>query len=382
MKKYIKQLYLILGIIFIISGFVAAVSASNTNLNFEYDSSLEYVISSREINLKSEKLYLPEFNVRGIYVNGWAAGNPDKRNRLIKLVKNSILNTMVIDVKDTLGYLSYESKIDLARVIDANQNKIRNIEKLLVLLHNKGIYTIARIVVFKDSLLARKRPEFALSYWKPEEKKVIMSQGWVNPEQVEVWNYNISLAREALELGFDEVQFDYIRFPAMSERGSSQIILESGLTKSGIINKFTAIAREKLADLSKPVSIDVFGLTTSTDNDLGIGQNFSELSKIVNIISPMVYPSHYGPGIYGIEIPAKEPYKVINRSMVDARKKVSGQDRVILRPWLQDFSLRYDYTVRDVRQQLEAIEDLGIKEWLLWNSRSQYTEEVFLKPPL
>lgn len=381
MKKYIKRLYLIL-IILIIFGSTSVISAVNNNLSFKYNCKLKHITPSKEINLKRKDLSLPEFHVRGIYVNGWVAGIPHKMEQLMGLIKNSILNTMVINIKDDQGYLSYNSKVELAQEISANRNKIKDIKKLLTSLHNNGIYTIARIVVFKDSLLARKRPEFALTYWKPKKNKIIFSKKWVDPEEMDIWDYNIRLAREALKMGFDEVQFDYIRFPAMSASKSSRIILDDQLTKSDVINNFALAAQKRLADLSKPVSVDVFGLTTATDDGLGIGQNFLELSEIVDIISPMIYPSHYAPGSYGIEIPAENPYKLINRSMIDARKKVLGRKEVIIRPWLQDFSLKHNYTVRDVKEQIKAVEDLGIKEWLLWNSRSQYSKEVFLKPSI
>lgn len=379
MKKYIKHLYLIFIIIFMVFGLISLVSAASTDLSLERNFDLEYVNSSQKANLKTEDLYLPDFHIRGIYVNGWVAGIPEKMDKLIRLVKNSVLNTMVINIKDDLGFLSYESNVNLARQISANRYKVKNIKKLLNNLHNNGIYTIARIVVFKDSLLAQKRPELALNYYQKTKKKKVKSKKWVNPEKKGVWDYNIRLAREAFKLGFDEVQFDYIRFPVV-DNDASQIILTE--QKDNIINSFVIEARERLADMSGPISVDVFGMTTATSNGLGIGQNFLELSSIVDIISPMIYPSHYAPGSYGVKVPAKSPYKIISGSMIDAKKKIMSHNNVIIRPWLQDFSLKYSYKVDDVRKQLEAVKDLGINEWLLWNSRSKYTEEVFLKPPM
>ena len=133
---------------------------------------------------------------------------------------------------------------------------------------------------------------------------------------------------------------------------------------------------EALADLNVPVSIDVFGLTTTVNGDMGIGQNFKELSELVNIISPMVYPSHYSEGVYNIPEPDREPYQVVYRSLDDALKKVNGKEGFIIRPWLQDFSLRSRYTEEDILAQIRAVENLGLKEWLLWNPSSRYTEEV------
>lgn len=323
----------------------------------------------------------PDFAVKGIYVTGWVAGYETKMRPLIDLVKQTVLNTMVIDVKDTQGILSYKSEVDLAVSTGANGNKIRDIRGLLQQLDSEGIYTIARIVIFKDSLLANKRPELALPIWNPADDTVSYDKKWVDPSQKIVWDYNVEIAREAVKLGFDEIQFDYIRYPAM---GSSplKVVLKEGKTKSDIINEFVTYAGKRLADLAVPVSIDVFGLTTTVDGDMGIGQNFAQLSNLIKIISPMVYPSHYGHGSFGIGIPEKEPYKVINRSMSDAQKKINGNRGFKLRPWLQDFTLNYKYSYQDVADQIRAAEELGITEWLLWNPRSKYTKEAVLRSSL
>jgi len=146
--------------------------------------------------------------------------------------------------------------------------------------------------------------------------------------------------------------------------------------KSSYINDFVKYSIEALADLDVTVSVDVFGLTTSVRGDMGIGQNFQELCEIVDIISPMVYPSHYSEGVYGIPEPDREPYQVVYRGLLDAQKKVNNKENFIIRPWLQDFSLKSRYTKEDIQAQIKAAESLGIKEWLLWNPSSRYTEEA------
>lgn len=368
-----KLLYLLL--IFLLFSTTAGAEGS---LNIEYNLSIPDNNKS-VLSLEYKRITSPEFHVRGIYVTGWLAGADSYINNLIKLVERTIINSMVIDVKDEQGYLSYKSNVKFAYTIGANREKIKNIKALLKRLDEKGIYKIARIVVFKDPLLARKRPDLALPIWNTDENLVYCSSKWVDPSEKKVWEYNVKLAREAIELGFDEVQFDYIRYPALANSPFEAVIKDSA-TKSLIINSFAAFLKRELKDLKAPISVDVFGLTTAVDDDLGIGQNFADLSEIVNIISPMVYPSHYALGSYGIEIPDKEPYQIIYNSLLDAMEKLNNK-QIKLRPWLQDFSLKHSYSYQDVIAQINAVKDLGIKEWLLWNPRSKYTERAIINPP-
>ena len=346
--------------------------------DFQMEVNLEQ-IPEREFKVINTELTLPEFHVKGIYVTGWVAGTKDLMDDLIQLVDDTIINTMVIDIKCQRGFLSYSSEVGLANEIKANRNKIRDIKGLLAELKLRGIYTIGRLVVFKDGLLATTRPDLALPLKDSENEELIYSKAWVDPGQQEVWSYIVLLAREAVKLGFDEIQFDYIRYPALASRPLQAVVAENKY-KSQIIGGFLQYAKQELADLAIPLSIDVFGSTTRVKGDLGIGQNFQELSGIINIISPMVYPSHYSPGSYGIEDPDAEPYRIIYQSLADAQKKAAANKNIIIRPWLQDFSLRQQYSVQEVKEQIKATEDLGLKEWLLWNPRSQYTKEALLLP--
>ncbi|MGM0410799.1 MAG: putative glycoside hydrolase, partial [Bacillota bacterium] len=202
------------------------------------------------------------------------------------------------------------------------------------------------------------------------------SKEWLNPCNEEVWDYNIALAKEAFQLGFDEVQFDYIRYPALGD--NVLIHSEKDLNKNDIINNFVKNVYKELDPYKNAVSIDIFGLTTSFANGMGIGQDFAKLSKSANIISPMVYPSHYYPGVFELEVPEKKPYETVSKSMKDALFKSKNPD-LILRPWLQDFSVNYKYNVKEVIAQIKAVEDLGIKEWLIWNPNSRYNEEALNK---
>lgn len=377
-----KYTYIIILFIVLILSISFSGQASNIKHNFRLSYNINRRLPEKKYDLShDERLYIPEFHVRGIYVNGWVAGVTEKMDNLIDLVGKTVINTMVIDIKDQSGYLSYKSKLPFAKKIGANRRKIRDIKGLLDKLHSKEIYVIGRIVLFKDALLAQEQNELSLRLFNSEELKIKVSKSWVDPSQKLVWDYNIGLAREAIELGFDEIQFDYIRYPALA--GSSyQVTTLSNYPKSYYINRFAHYATEKLADKNIPISIDVFGLTTTVRDDLGIGQNFFQLSKIIKIISPMVYPSHYSPGSYGLKVPALQPYQVIYNSLYDAREKITGDDDIIIRPWLQDFSLKHKYTYKEIKEQINAAEKLGIKEWLLWNPGSRYTEKAILNPPL
>lgn len=370
-----KIVFLVLFIIIISSCPIYAESSELEYVNF-LDIDYWDISSTEEINLEYDPLKIPEFLVKGIYVSGWAAGDEAKINRLIQLVNQSELNTMVIDVKDESGHISYRSDVDMAGFTGANENKISNFNQLLRVLKKNNIYTIARITVFKDPNLAKSRPDLSLPI-KTSDDEIVFSREWVDPYLKIVRNYNIDLAKEAYDLGFDEVQFDYIRYPVI--RDQERQIFTYGESKIDNINRFVSQAKKELAEYDRPLSIDVFGLTTSLEGGIGIGQSFRELAEKINIISPMVYPSHYDPGIFGIESPAEEPYKIIKKSVGDARQKTLDIDKpdVKIRPWLQDFSLGHKYTEREVIQQIKALDELGIDEWLLWNPESKYTEEVF-----
>lgn len=346
----------------------------HAGLNLSYN--IDRGLIERKYNLNSDKikLYIPEFHVKGIYVTGWAAGS-EKMNGLIELAERTVINAMVIDIKDQDGHLTYISDIPLAKEIGANIPKVKNLSALIQRLHSRGIYTIARIAVFKDSLLAQHRRDLALKLYNSENNEISRSNSWVDPANKEVWDYNLMLAKEAIAMGFDEIQFDYIRYPALGN-SSTNVLTPEDKPKSYVINGFAKYSKDNLVKEDIPISVDVYGLTTTIKGDMGIGQKFTDLSNIIGIISPMVYPSHYTEGVYGIDIPELEPDRVIYRSLSDARQKINNNEKVVIRPWLQDFSLKYKYTDKEILKQIKAAESLGIKEWLLWNPSSRYTEEA------
>lgn len=319
--------------------------------------------------------------VKALYLNAWAAGSPAKLPKLIDIANRTEINSFVVDVKEG-GEVSYQSSVQLANEIGASQTYVRDIRRLLARLRENNIYPIARIVVFKDPVLANARPEYAVknadgSIWLDNKGKA-----WVDSYNREVWDYNIALAREAVELGFSEVQWDYVRFPDAPRSYLSRAVwpAQHGRSKSDAIREFLLYAREQLKDLEVPITADVFGLTVTTTGDMGIGQQWEKMVDAVDVILPMVYPSHFIPGNYGLSNPNAAPYRTIRRSMEDAIKRSSSVPKAAtIRPWLQDFTLGPPrYGPAHVRAQIEAVHDAGLTEWVLWHPGSNYTIDALM----
>ncbi len=308
--------------------------------------------------------------VKGVYSTGWIAGSK-YFNPLITFIQNTEVNALVVDVKDDTGSMSYLSKVPLAKKINANVSKIKSIENLMDTLKSNDIYPIARIVCFKDPLLAKARPDLAVKSKKGGIWYDRQGLAWVDPHSREVWDYAIDLAKEAAALGFKEIQFDYVRFA--SDGVLSDIIypFATGQSKAKVIQSFLAYAREELSVYGVVLSADVFGLVCSVPDDLGIGQQLELIAEEVDFICPMVYPSHYYRGTYGIENPNVKPYETVYKSLTDAMQRIEGK-RAKLRPWLQDFSLGHPYGRAELQAQIKATEDAGIDEWLFWNPTCRY----------
>jgi hypothetical protein len=321
--------------------------------------------------------------LRGLYVNRWAAIG-QKIHRLIDVAKRTEVNTLVIDVKDDRGYLLYPSRVPLANEIgaDAQNSDImpmshKRLRALLDTMRAHNIYPIARIVVVKDPMLAKKKPEWAIKR-KSDGLPWLDKNGnpWLDPHQQGVWDYAAELAEEAVDLGFSEVQLDYVRFP--DERRivrEAAFALAEGRPRAAVIRQQLGTMRQRLAPLGVPMSIDVFGLTTSDTTDMGIGQRWEDFVDQADYVLPMTYPSHYGPGSYRIAKPNAKPYEIIDNALKDAKRRsegIPGAAAVI--PWYQDFTLGAPrYGVTQVQAQMQAGYDNGIASWILWNPSSNYT---------
>ncbi|WP_067840550.1 putative glycoside hydrolase [Amphibacillus sediminis] len=332
--------------------------------------------------------------VRGIYLTGHSAGG-SRFNELLDLVNDTELNTMVIDIKDDHGNLTFIPDED-SPYYDIAQNYIKDPSKMMEILEQHQIYPIARVVVFKDSLLAKNRPD--LSFLENGEVWVNnRGEAFVNPYQKEVWEYNVNIAIMAAEMGFQDIQFDYVRYPEGFELREQDLEYSQGDYKDvdmdGVqkrveaVTDFVAYAREQLKPYGVDVSVDIFGYAVTVEETPGIGQNFSRISENVDVISSMIYPSHWTPH-FGIDFPDKEPYR-----LVDAYSKLENEvldrleERPISRPWIQDFSATwlysgpaFTYGVDEVEAQIRALNENGIDEFLLWNAGNVYTKGVDYTP--
>ncbi|MFN2397198.1 MAG: putative glycoside hydrolase [Gemmatimonadaceae bacterium] len=317
--------------------------------------------------------------VRGLYVNRWAAVGR-KMWQLIDVAKRTEVNALVIDVKDDRGFILYRSRVPLAGEIGADTTVVMRTERLRAVLdtmraHN--IYPIARIVVVKDPILAKAKPEWAIrrqSDGKPWLDK--SGKPWLDPHQEGPWKYAVDLACEAVELGFSEIQFDYVRFPDEKRLVTQATFpLANGRTRAQVIREQLISARKRLEPLGVPFTADVFGLTTTDTTDMGIGQLWESFADAVDVVLPMMYPSHYNRGAYKISYPNARPYQIIDNGLKDAKRRSAGIANVAsVVPWYQDFTLGPPrYGRAEVRAQMRAGYDNGIMGWILWNPGSRYT---------
>ena len=322
--------------------------------------------------------------VRGIYLNKWVFGR-QKFYSLIRLADTTEINAFVIDVKDATGDVTYPSSVPTAISIGANgAPSVRDPRERLQVLHDHGIHAIARIVVARDPLLARGRPGWAIHDARGGLWIDGLGEPWVDAYCDSVWIYAGQLAEEAVLMGFDEIQFDYVRFPDEPPRRLARTVYPSrrdGESKRAAIRRNVAILRQHVKRAGVPFTVDVFGLTSSATGDLGIGQVWEDLAGTADVVLPMVYPSHYHRGSYGIAHPNAEPYETVRRALTDAiaRSRAMAHSAKI-RPYLQSFSIfRVRYRAAEVRAQITAAEELGIHDWILWNASGNYPADA-LRP--
>jgi hypothetical protein len=320
--------------------------------------------------------------VRGLYVNRWAALGR-KMNQLIDLAKKTEVNALVIDVKDDRGFVLYKSRVPLAIEIGADTNSAMSHKKLRAILDTmvaNRIFPIARIVVAKDPLLASKKLEWAIKRRDTLEPWLDKNGNpWLDPHHREVWKYAADLAKEAYDLGFSEVQFDYVRFPDEKRLVREAVYpLASGRVRAQVIREQLGFMRSYLKPTGMPVTIDVFGLTATDTTDMGIGQRWEMFVDQADVVLPMVYPSHFAPGTYKLGNPNAHPYATIDHAMKDAIRrtaKVPNAAKIV--PWYQDFTLGPPhYYAEQVRAQKKAGYDNGFQSWILWNPGSRYTESA------
>ena len=335
--------------------------------------------------------------VKGIYVTGPKAGSAGMED-LIRLVDETELNAMVIDVKNDEGNVTFRLTneeitqdipvLDRITEMQAGVRYIRDIQVLMQELKDHNIYTIARIVCFKDPVLAAAQPELALT--KPDGKPVTDANGlaWVNPYRQEVWEYLTELAEMAVDLGFDEIQYDYVRFPVGSDANAADYGVDmEAYPKRQAIQDFLSYAGDRLHEKGCVVTADVFGTIIGSETDVQtVGQDYTALGQTVDAISPMVYPSHYANGVFGLKVPDANPYETVSAAMQGSAEELQDipeTERAVVRPWLQAFTATWvpghiSYNGTQIREQIQAVYDAGYEEWILWNATNRYSSDGLL----
>jgi hypothetical protein len=327
------------------------------------------------------ELHLKPIRPKALYLTVYGIGSKIIRHKALDLIDGTELNALVMDMKGDRGFLPYPSSIPLAAAIGGQKTRtVGDIKEMVQSMKAKGIYTIARIVVFKDNLLGTAHPELAIKkgggqIWKDREGLI-----WVDPSRKEVWDYNIAIAVEAAKNGFDEIQFDYVRFP--DHKGLTFSVPNTMENRVNNIVGFLTTARKSLLPYNVFLSADIFGYVPWNLDDTQIGQKIDRLGSAVDYICLMLYPSGFHLGIPGYLNPVANPNRIVYLTLKKAQNR-SGLPSVRFRPWFQafrDYAFdRRPFTGVEIREQIRAAEEFGSDGWMLWNPRNAYTADGLKK---
>lgn len=310
--------------------------------------------------------------VKAVYMTSYVAGVVDWRERILKLIDDTELNALVIDVKDYTGVNIIERAPDIADYVRE--------------LHDHDVYVIGRLSVFQDQKYVDEHPEYAVlrkdnaQVWR--DRKGI---AWLDPGSREVWDYIVTLARDSYKLGFDEINFDYIRYPSDGDIDNiAYAHSDPNISKSEQMRLFYKYLDFKLRPEGIPISADLFGLTTVYTHDMNIGQLLENTLPYFDYVSPMVYPSHFADGFGGWPDPNKVPGEVVRYSLIEASRRATAASSSPhkLRPWLQDFDYGGNYGEVEVRAQINAVYDAGLTSWMLWDPSVKYTQGALDATPV
>ncbi len=320
--------------------------------------------------------------VRGLYMSACVAGTPSLRNKMVGVVERTEANTLIIDVKDYSGGISFVPNDASLVPYISTRCKVKDMQLFINELHEKDIYIIGRVTAFQDPLFTKKNPESAIRK-KSDGGMWLDKNGlaYIDPASKDAWDHLVKIAEDAHNIGFDEINFDYIRYPSDGPITDIRIPSGEGSTKQFVLNSFFTYLHEKMVAAEIVHSADLFGMTTTNTDDLGIGQVLEDALRNFDFVAPMVYPSHYPPGWNNYSLPDKYPYEVIKVAMGKAveRATLLGVSPKKLRPWLQDFELHHvPYTADMVRKQMQASYDVGLDSWMLWDAANTYTESALL----
>ncbi|MBU2541973.1 putative glycoside hydrolase [Patescibacteria group bacterium] len=371
------KLYFILALGFsafcflIVSWFWAGTLQAQEALTFEANDITPKASLAVRVMIKKQKPTKRE--VKGLYLTAYSAGSSKKVDQIIDLINSTELNAVVIDIKDYSGYVLYDSNLLWVNEFKTEQNRLGDVKEMIKKFHDNNIYVIARQTVFQDPVLAERKPEWAIKskyggLWRDHK-----GLAWVDPTEQSVWNYNLAIAKEAIKLGFDEINFDYVRFP--SDGNMSLVVYTHGdKAKYDVMRVFFKFMSDSLADKPAWISIDMFGFVMERHDGMNIGQRLEDAVDYIDYICPMMYPSHYPAGHLGLSNPTDYPEIVFENGM---KKGVSyfKDKRAEARPWVQAFNMGAVYDATKIRAQIDVIEKYTDGGWLLWNAANRYSSE-------
>jgi len=369
-------------------------------LSVHYISQYTNSVSTSIPDMEQDKVvFIPSYvgtpeSVRGIYMTSWIASSQNLRADLVKLIDDTELNAIVIDIKDYSGRIVFTINDPTLKAFGSEEVRIKDLESFIESLHKKGTYVIGRVAVFQDQYFVKHRPDLAVknklgtAVWK--DKKGI---SWVDPGSKEYWDYIVLISKEARRIGFDEINFDYIRFPSDGNMQDISYPFSTSTPKHFVMRSFfeylhnnlvmdfieiSSTGEKKVENNRLKISADIFGMVTTAKDDMGIGQLLEDTFPYFDYIMPMVYPSHYPVTFQGFKNPAEHPYEVVHFAMKEAvsRATVASTTTSKLRPWLQDFDLGADYGPAEVRAQIKATNDVGLNSWILWSPSNKYTKSA------
>jgi hypothetical protein len=338
--------------------------------------------------------------VKAIYVSSWVAASPTPLKRVMDLIETTEVNAVVLDIKDATGRISFLTENPTLKETGSPENRIKNVNEFINMLHEKNIYVIGRISTFQDPYLTKIKPEWALtkksdgSVWKDRK-----GLAFLDPANDGARNYLLELADTSYKVGFDEINFDYIRYPSdgnVKDINYKLITKEDGTTttRAENIESFMKFVNDALRTRNPEIktSADLFGLVTTETTDMGIGQVLEKALPHFDYIGPMIYPSHYAKGEYGIPVPATKPYETVMKALAGAKKKIDAMltdpnaSELVknhvkysqIRPWIQDFSINgVTYTADMVKAQMKAVYDSGLDSWMMWDPSNKYTTAAY-----
>lgn len=358
--------------------FILGVSWQWSQTNFVQDNNVLAGVEvsgprhNMEVRLALRKQKSNKREVKGLYLTAYSAGIPRKIDSIIDLIDDTELNAVVIDIKDYSGFVLYDSNVPLVQELGLESVRISDVRELIEKLHAHDIYVIARQTVFQDPVLAEKKHDWAIKsklggLWRDNK-----GLAWVDPTLQDVWDYNVEIAKEAIAFGFDEINFDYVRFPSDGNM-SLVVYTNGGREKYEIMHDFYVYLNEQLSSYPAWISLDLFGFAMERHDGMNIGQRLEDAVDEVDYISPMMYPSHYPAGHLGLENPAAHPALVIDNGMRKGMPYFTSSTQAQVRPWLQAFNMGAVYDGNMIRAQIDTVEKYSSAGWLLWNAANRYT---------